>query len=569
MKRCYGCFNTIDDSAATCPYCGYDTGAETPKWILPPGTILNGKYEVGRSLGEGGFGITYLAWDTYMQTKIAIKEYFPANVVTRDTTMPGGNTVSKNVTVGSINFDDGLKRYVQEASILSKFFDLPGIVAVKDFFYENETAYFVMEYIEGMSLKDYLDSQGGSIGYEEALALVQPVISSLHVIHQNNLLHRDISPDNIMISNDGTIKLIDFGAARSMEQAADNGMTVMLKHGYAPIEQYSRKGPQGPYTDVYGVCAVLYRMITGRVPLDATDRATSEAGSGDGLIPIRKSARKVPKHIAAAIERGLSVLPENRQQNMQQLYDELYISRRGVVERKVDDAYSMLVKALIAVAAVMVLVAALGIAYRLNYDRFENIREAFAVLSGGDDSSFADNRDSDEEDEEEEKEERKSRKSNDSDEDDTEVDYSQAEAATDVAVGDEVETEIDSTGAIPAAEEEPQTYVYGETTDDEMITAIEAVQNGTLQSNGLQVGTMLQNYSDTRGKWEGYRDDDGTVYVKYTGKKDGIDFSVIFKITENRSSSNRVDISFVAVGAIRDGQTVSDFNGFFKEIMNN
>lgn len=563
MKRCYGCFNTIDDSYNACPYCGYMSSTETPKWILPPGTILNGKYEVGKSLGEGGFGITYLAWDTYMQTKIAIKEYFPTHAVTRDTTNPGGNSVTKNVTAGALNFDDGLKRYVQEASILSKFFELPGIVSVKDFFYENETAYFVMEYIEGMSLKDYLDSQGGSIGYEEALALVQPVITSLNVIHQNNLLHRDISPDNIMISNDGVIKLIDFGAARSMEQAADNGMTVMLKHGYAPIEQYSRNGPQGPYTDVYGVCAVLYRMITGRIPLDATDRATSD-GNGDGLVPIRKLARKVPKHVAQAIERGLSVLPEHRQQNMQQLYDELYISRKGVVEKKVDDAYSVLVKALITVAALMVLVAVLGIAYRVNYDKFENIREAFALLTGKEVDSFADNDDREEQEEERESKSEESEKSRDEDE----ADSSEAE-----------EEDIDTTKAAPAMEEEneevaaaaaeePETYVYGETTDNEMITAIEAVQNGTLQNNGRQVGTIMENYSDTKGKWEGYREDNGTLYVKFSGIHDAIPFSVIFQITENRSSTNRIDISFQVVGALKDGQVVSDFNAFFKEIMN-
>ncbi len=532
------------------------------KWILPAGTILNGKYEIKSCLGEGGFGITYLAWDRNMETKIAIKEYFPANSVSRDTTQPGGNKIKKNVTMGSLNFDEGLKRYVKEASILAKFFDLPGIVSVKDFFYENDTAYFVMEYIEGMSLRDYLASNGGKIGYEEALALVQPVISSLHVIHQNNLLHRDISPDNIMLAKDGKIKLIDFGAARSMEQAADNGMTVMLKHGYAPIEQYSRNGAQGPYTDVYGVCAVLYRMITGEVPVDATDRASSDNAKGDLLVPIRKIAKKVPKHVADAIEKGLSILPENRQQNMQALYDDLYISRRGVVEKKVDSAYSMLIKALVAIAVILIFVACLGVAYKINYDKFENVRNAFAVFAGKeietDDVQYASVKDSistkTREDDQSKEEPAETEASKDGDtESATEQNSAPATESGNVST-----TDNGSDGSV---------YKYGQGTDAELDTAIEAVQKGVLESSNEEVGTLLNNYSDYRGDWEAYRDDSGVVYVKYNGSKNAEDFSVIFEITSNKTSTNQIYISFRVAGALQNGQAVSDHNKFFKDIV--
>ena len=141
MKKCYGCFNTINDGAEFCPYCGYRAlGGEQPKWILPPGTVLNGKYEVGRTLGEGGFGITYLAWDVNMETRVAIKEYYPTTEVSRDVTSQGGNSISKSTSGHYETFEEGMKRYVKEAATLSKFFDLPGIVSVKDFFYENETA---------------------------------------------------------------------------------------------------------------------------------------------------------------------------------------------------------------------------------------------------------------------------------------------------------------------------------------------------------------------------------------------------------------------------------------------
>ncbi|MCR4595940.1 MAG: serine/threonine protein kinase [Lachnospiraceae bacterium] len=580
MKRCYGCFNLIDDTSEWCQYCGYHYDpSETSKWILPPGTILNGKYEIGRSLGEGGFGITYLAWDRNMETKIAIKEYFPANSVSRDTTSQGGNSVSRNMTYGSLDFDEGLKRYVKEASILSKFFELPGIVSVKDFFYENDTAYFVMEYIEGMSLRDYLESRGGRIGYEEALALIQPVISSLHVIHQNNLLHRDISPDNIMISNEGNIKLIDFGAARSMEQAQENGMTVMLKHGYAPIEQYSRNGAQGPYTDVYGVCAVLYRMITGNVPVDATDRATNDNTRSDLLVPIRKAARGVPKHICSAIEKGLSILPEHRQQNMQQLYDELYISRKGVIEKKVDSAYSALIKVLIAVACLLILVAALGLTYRINYDRFAGIRRAIAAYSDEEEEDKDKDKDKDSSGDDEDIEKDTSHK------DSEENDENAADSKTSVADAPDKDSSIaadkdqNDTPQSSNTENAPASTIttaeiFGDQSadrvsgyDEEISEAIEAVQNGTLDSGNTPIRNIMESYSDTPGSWDGYRKNDGTVYVQYNGSKDGHTFAVIYKITTNRSDSNQLYIEWTVAGALYDNAQVDDYKAFFRKIM--
>ena len=571
MKRCLGCFQVVDDSYDVCPYCGYkEKENDVPRWILPPGTILNGKYQVGRSLGEGGFGITYLAWDVNMETKIAIKEYFPANIVSRDNTSEGGNHVAQNVTVSSLNFDEGLKRYVKEASILAKFFDLPGIVSVKDFFYENGTAYFVMEYIDGMSLKDYLSANGGKIGYEEAIALMQPVISSLYVIHQNNLLHRDISPDNIMISSDGQIKLIDFGAARSMEQAADNGMTVMLKHGYAPIEQYSRNGAQGPFTDVYGVCAVLYRMITGNVPADATDRATGDGTKSDILVPIKKVNRKVPGHIAQAIEKGLSVLPENRQQDMQQLYDDLYISRKGVVTKKVDTVYTMIIKALAVVAGILALIVVLGIAYQINYDKFENVRGAFAVLFDRDTGNI----DTSDEEDTESNSERTSLPAEEIEE--KTADAIDAADVNEVAADTQTQTDSDSAvnetisnddSARTDSSQDSEIYRYGYTTDEEMNTAIEAVQNGVLDSSNTPVSNILEAYSERSGVWEGYRSENGKIYVKYTGYKGGSEFAIIFEITSNKSSSSQIYISFKVSGALEDGRKIDDYNKYFKQIV--
>ena len=576
MKRCFGCFNLFDDFADICPYCGYSPADDAQKpWILPPGTLLNGKYEIGKCLGEGGFGITYLAWDRNMETKIAIKEYFPANAVSRDINTPNGNLVTKNVTYGVQNFEEGLKRYVKEASILSKFFDLPGIVSVKDFFYENNTAYYVMEYIEGMSLRDYIEARGGSIPYEEALALVQPVIRSLHIIHQNNLLHRDISPDNIMISNDGDIKLIDFGAARSMEQAQDNGMTVVLKHGYAPIEQYSRNGSQGPYTDVYGVCAVLYRMITGQVPVAATDRASGVEANRDLLISVKDIRKNAPKHICLAIEKGLSIQPEQRQQNMQELYSELYISKKGVHEKNVNSAYSAAVKALAVIAGILVFVLILVILYRVNYDRFENVRNGMAVMSGENESvSYQDTDDNEYFENQSQTESTATDGISESmgNDGNTEVQPDAAQGASDSVAATVTDTpDVNDTlqeQTLPVQSVD-QTAISVSPHDDEIDMAIEAVQKGVLDSGNVPVGDLLDAYSDTPGSWEGYRDNNGDMYVKYSGYKDGRSFAFIFEITSNRTSNNQVYIGFRVAGALLDGTRVDDYNSFFREVIEN
>jgi serine/threonine protein kinase len=280
----------------------------------------------------------------------------------RDTTTYGGNTIRvMNGTQQQVVFEQGLKRYVDEATILSRFSGLPGVVSVRDFFYENGTAYIVMEYIDGISLKEYLQNRGGKLNANETLNIMESIIRSLAIIHQNNLLHRDISPDNIMISNNGEVKLIDFGAARYFSDDSEKSMTVVLKHGYAPIEQYSRRGEHGEWTDLYALCAVMYRMLTGIVPDEATDRIKV-----DGLIKVRKLNRKVPKHIAAAIEKGLSVQPEDRYQNMMELYNELYQSKKQLRATKAARRTKAFIRFII--AAIIAIVIGSGVAL-VNYFR--------------------------------------------------------------------------------------------------------------------------------------------------------------------------------------------------------
>ena len=344
-----------------CPHCGFSESEykQNPR-CLPSNTILAGKYLVGKVLGEGGFGITYMGYDLNMKARIAIKEYFPVELVSRDTTRltsPDGKAVSGGGSDRVISlsgeksktYQQGLKKYVDEARNVSQFSGIPGIVSVKDFFYENDTAYIVMEYIEGVSLKEYLKQKGGKVSEEEALAVMRPVLEALEKVHAAGIVHRDISPDNIMLTfteetgvesagkqagqagangpafygNIAAVRLIDFGAARMTAKNDQKSLTIILKHGYAPEEQYRSHGEQGPWTDVYALCAVFYRMLTGKVPEPAMDRLFS-----DGLKRPEELGSKVSPAVSEAIMRGLAVKKEDRIQSVRELTDALYAGKK-------------------------------------------------------------------------------------------------------------------------------------------------------------------------------------------------------------------------------------------------
>lgn len=318
--RCPNCMQALQQNEDTCPYCGFEVSQyEEKKNCLKPFTVLQNKYMIGRVIGVGGFGITYIGWDLNLQTYIAIKEYFPESIASRDTT--GGQditTVMPNETKREI-YDKGLKRYVEEAQNLSKFYQLHGIVSVKDFFYENSTGYIVMEYINGINLKEYLNNCGGRLDENTVLALMKPVLESLYQIHNAGLVHRDISPDNIMVDNEGKIKLIDFGSARGESAETDKTYTVILKHGYAPSEQYYAKGHQGPWTDIYSLCATMYKMLTGQIPPNSVERMEN-----DEYIAPSACGVAVSQRTEAVLARGLAVKANERYQNIGQLLNDLY-----------------------------------------------------------------------------------------------------------------------------------------------------------------------------------------------------------------------------------------------------
>ena len=269
---------------------------------LEAGTVLNGRYLIGRVLGQGGFGITYLAYDQSLKARVAVKEYMPNDMAARV-----GTTVSVAMKSRAEDFTYGLERFKEEARTLAKFMGQPGIAGVTDYFDENDTSYFVMDYIEGISFKTYIANQGGKVSVEEALDVMIPVLRALTAVHAEGFIHRDVTPDNIYITKDGNVKLLDFGSARYSLGDKSKSLDVILKVGYAPKEQYTRRGRQGPYTDVYSCAACLYAAITGYLPPESLERLDK-----DTLVPPSQAGVEIPLYLERAILKGLAVQPEDR-----------------------------------------------------------------------------------------------------------------------------------------------------------------------------------------------------------------------------------------------------------------
>lgn len=320
---CIHCMKEKHSADEICPFCGSDPkSADIPPYHLQPFSILAGKYLLGMAIGEGGFGITYIGMDLNLEMRVAIKEYYPNGCAVRNCSE--SNTVLSYSNSTQEVFEKGREKFINEARLLAKCSNLSEIVSVKDFFRENHTAYIVMEYIESITLKAYLKQNGDHIPAQKTLQMMKPVICSLSKVHDMNLIHRDISPDNIMICNNGSVKILDFGGARDYIFSNEKSLSIMLKPGYAPEEQYRTHGNQGPWTDVYALCATMYRCITGSVPPESLERAYQES-----LPPILSISPDCPPAAASAIEKGMSIYPEDRFQSMQELYSALYESSQS------------------------------------------------------------------------------------------------------------------------------------------------------------------------------------------------------------------------------------------------
>ena len=291
---------------------------------LRKGTRLIGRYIIEGVLGQGGFGITYLGIDELHEKKVAIKEFFPQGIVTRN--IEYQDTVTVTFVGEKDNYEKGKERFLKEARTMAKFSKDKGIVKALDFFEINNTAYIVMEYLEGVTLKQYL-RENERIDAEDLVELLVPLIEALDEIHSQGLIHRDISPDNIMVLPDGRIKLMDFGAARDYTEFGEKSLSIVLKPGYAPPEQYQTHGVQGPWTDIYALCATMYKCITGENPPDAIDRLVD-----DHLKKISAFGISVSPQIEKAIIKGMSVAANDRYQNVGDFCEDLY---GGYEERSV------------------------------------------------------------------------------------------------------------------------------------------------------------------------------------------------------------------------------------------
>lgn len=310
----------IDDDIIICPHCGYDNNSQKENALhIDPGEIIHDRYIVGKAIGYGGFGVTYIGWDALLEHKVAIKEYMPSEFSTRalgtkEITVFGGKK--------SDQFSCGLRRFHDEAKMLAKYNSEEGIVSVYDSFEENGTAYIIMELLDGISFSEHLKKEP-QMPYDKAVQLILPIVRSLQTIHAQGVLHRDIAPDNLILTKDGKVKLIDFGAARFVT-SSQHSMSVLIKPGYTPEEQYSSHSEQGPYTDIYALGSVLYRMITGETPPDSLERgAYYEKNKKDMLTPISALVKDVPENIQNAIYNAICVRAADRTQTMEEFAKEL------------------------------------------------------------------------------------------------------------------------------------------------------------------------------------------------------------------------------------------------------
>lgn len=313
---CTNCFMPLNGNTV-CSNCGHDKSTERKyPGTLPAFTILNNKYLVGRVLGKGGFGITYNALDFSDNSICAIKEYMPAEYSTRS---GGSNSVvpfsdDKSTYV----FNHGREKFTEEAKTLIRMQDDPIVVDILDYFNENNTSYLVMEFLDGQDLRKMAKANGGKLDADYMKGVFVTIASSLMEVHKKNILHRDLSPENIIVTKSGNIKLIDFGAARNFVSTQNKGMSILLKPGFAPPEQYNTKGAHGPWSDVYALCATFYNLVSGKPLIDALFRYRGEQQPS-----LASLGCNVTKKTSDVIEKGMELDYTKRYRDFRELLDDI------------------------------------------------------------------------------------------------------------------------------------------------------------------------------------------------------------------------------------------------------
>lgn len=297
---------------------------------LPLGSVLSGQYVVEKVLGQGGFGITYRAKDHKTGGCVAVKEFFPDTMATRTNT-----TVVPYTGERGEDYAYGKECFIEEAKTLAQFIGNENIVRIYNYFEENGTAYFVMDYVEGISLEEYIKQQGGNLSFEETFRLLSPIMDALAIVHSRGIIHRDVTPDNILITNDGKVKLLDFGAARYSLGDKSQSLDVVLKHGFAPKEQYVRRGKQGPFTDIYALGATFYYALTGKRPPDSVERMDQ-----DNLVAPSRLGIHIPEEAEKAILTALSIQPRDRFQSIETFKGTMMFSLSGNYKEQSGDIHT-------------------------------------------------------------------------------------------------------------------------------------------------------------------------------------------------------------------------------------
>ena len=317
-KRCFKCMKEIDEHTFLCPHCGFDNEhIDGPEYAMKPGTILHEQYLIGTVLGQGGFGITYVGYDISLELKVCIKEYYPMGQVSRSSEI--SNTVNWNRTqITQEQWENSCRNFIKESQRVERIFTLPGIVRIRNTFFENDSAYIVMDYIDGITLKDKL-KQSGPMTFEECRKLFVPLMKSLEDLHRQNVIHRDISPDNIMVAEDGRLWLLDLDASKAIEDLQEGMSKLVMKKGFSPPEQYSTGVEIGPWTDVYALTATMYYCITGKLMPDALDRMmkSMEISFDDGY------GKELTPEMKEIFKKGMDVKRESRIQTVSELREAL------------------------------------------------------------------------------------------------------------------------------------------------------------------------------------------------------------------------------------------------------
>ena len=329
MKLCMGCMNQMDEKLTVCPHCGFNEAAlRQESYYLKPGTIIGGKYIVGKALSYGGYTVTYIGMDAEKTRKVMIKEYLPSDFSTRS---EGDTEVTIYSGDACEQFEQGLTTFLNEANRIGQLQNPQGIMRVYDCVAENDTGYVISEYLEGRTLKQIME-KGKRFPVQEAKEFVCRILEGLRQVHPLNIIHCDISPETILVTNTGEIKLLDFGATRYVTTANSKSLAIILKQGFAPEEQYRSRGERGPWTDVYALGAVMYYMITGVVPVESVDRALM-----DELKEPSKLGVQIPSNTENALMNALNVYQKDRTPSAEIFYQELnspQVSRIQVKKQK-------------------------------------------------------------------------------------------------------------------------------------------------------------------------------------------------------------------------------------------